>query len=351
MRAAVFHAAQDVRIEEVPEPEPQPGQVKLRNAFVGICGTDLHLYYEPEAAGVDLSKPHPLTGEMPPVILGHEFSGTVVGVGEGVEDLQLGDRVAVWPVVYCGRCRACELGMFQLCPDVAWHGINTHGGGLATFTTVSSGQCHKLPPSVDLRLGALVEPMAVGWHAVRLSGIAAGQSALILGAGPIGISLVFALRARGVDRILVSEPSALRRETMALLGVTQIVDPITENLGTWVGSCTGGGGVDYIFDAAGVAIALTEALPLLGPGGTAVIVGIHSQDIRVHPVSLVVGEHSLMGSLAYTHQDFVEVIEMMAQGVYDTTGWVEEVGLDQYVPTIQRMKQGSGVKAIVNVSD
>lgn len=351
MRAAVFHASEDVRIEEVPEPEPQPGQVKLRNAFVGICGSDLHVFYDPVNCGIDFSKPHPLTGAMAPVILGHEFSGTVVGVGEGVDDLQLGDRVAVWPVVYCGGCRACELGMFQLCPDVAWHGMNTHGGGLSTFTTVSAGQCHKLPPSVDLRLGALVEPMAVGWHAVRLSGITSGQSALIIGAGPIGISLLFALRARGVDRILVSEPSALRRETMALLGVRQIVDPMTEDLAAGVGSCTGGGGVDYIFDAAGSAPALTEALPLLGPGGGAVIVGIHSQDIRVHPVSLVMGEHSLIGSLAYTHQDFAEVIEMMAQGVYDTTGWVEEVGFDQYVPTIQRMKLGAGVKAIVNVSN
>ena len=190
----------------------------------------------------------------------------------------------------------------------------------------------------------------MGWHAVRLSGIASGQSALIIGAGPIGISLVFALRARGVDRILVSEPSALRRETMALLGVTRIADPMTGDLAAWVASCTGGGGVDYIFDAAGVATALTEALPLLGPGGTAVIVGIHSHEIRVHPVSLVLGEHSLMGCLAYTHQDFAEVIEMMAQGVYDTTGWVEEVGLDQFVPSIQRMKQGAGVKALVNVS-
>ena len=115
MRAARFHAQEDVRIEEVDEPSPGAGQVKLRNGYAGICGSDLHVFYSPENSGLDFSTPHPLTGSMPPQVLGHEFSGTVVELGEGVDGVAVGDRVAVWPVYHCGTCAACSKGMVNAC--------------------------------------------------------------------------------------------------------------------------------------------------------------------------------------------------------------------------------------------
>lgn len=134
MKAAVFYAKEDLRIEDVPEPTPGPGQVKIRNAYSGICGSDLHIYYAPEASGVDFDNPHPVTGAKPPQILGHEFSGTIEELGEGVDGLKVGDRVAVWPIYYCGECPACKRGAYNVCQKIAFHGINSHGGGMAEFT-------------------------------------------------------------------------------------------------------------------------------------------------------------------------------------------------------------------------
>ena len=208
--------------------------MKLRNAYSGICGSDLHVFYSPEASGLDFSRPHPVTGSTPPQILGHEFAGTVVAVGDGVEGYDVGDRVAVWPVYYCGRCAACRNGRVNVCRNIGFHGLTSHGGGMAEFTTIAADMLHKLPEAVDLRLGALVEPMAVAWHAVSQSGVQPGQTALIAGAGPIGIGLWFALRARGVDRVLVSEPSSSRRETIQGLGAADVLDPTGTDLASWV---------------------------------------------------------------------------------------------------------------------
>ena len=185
MKAVVFHGREDIRVEDVPEPSPGPGQVKLRNAYCGICGTDIHMYYDPETSGSDVTQPHPLTGAMPPQVLGHEFSGTVVELGVGVTELVVGDRVTCYPVYWCGECPSCLAGRHACCPKAGFHGVTSHGGGLAAFTTVLAEQCIALPDSVDLRTGALAEPMAVCWRAARRSGATADSSVLIVGAGPM----------------------------------------------------------------------------------------------------------------------------------------------------------------------
>ncbi|MFT4305579.1 MAG: 2,3-butanediol dehydrogenase [Microbacterium sp.] len=346
MRAVVFHAKEDVRVEEIVEPEPGPGEVKLRNAFAGICGSDLHVYFSPEAAGVDFAHPHPLTGALPPQVLGHEFSGTVVAIGDGVTNLATGDRVAVWPVYYCGECAACRKGMFNACRTIAFHGLNAHGGGMSKFTTVPASKVHRLPDNVSLQLGALVEPMAVAWHAVRRSGIVAGQRALIAGAGPIGIGVWLALRARGVDDVLVSEPSAPRRAAIQALGAT-VVDPVSDDVGTAVDAATGGDGVDAAFDAAGVGPAFASALANLTPGGRAIVAAIHERPLEFLPTQLVIGETEIAGTLAYLPQDFDEVIAAMAEGKYDITGWVDEIGYDEVVATFGELRAGRGMKMLV----
>ena len=238
MKAARFHAKEDIRIENVQEPSPSPGQVKLRNAYSGICGSDLHVYYSPEASGLDFTKPHPVTGSLPPQILGHEFSGTIVELGKEVDGYAEGERVAVWPIYYCGICPACKRGVYNACQRIGFHGLSSDGGGMAEFTTVNASSLHKLPASVDLRLGALVEPMSVSWHAVDLSKVKSGQTTLIAGAGPIGIGIWFALRARGVDTIVISEPSADRRASMERLGAEIVVDPTKGELADAVATAT-----------------------------------------------------------------------------------------------------------------
>lgn len=346
MKAALFHAKEDLRIEDVPEPSPGPGEVKLQNAFAGICGSDLHVYYSPEAAGLDLEHPHPVTGSTLPQILGHEFSGTVIELGEGVTNVAVGDRVAVWPIYYCGECPSCKKGMFNACQKIGFHGLSSDGGGMAEFTTVPATKLHVLPENVDLRLGALVEPMAVAWHAVERSGVDAGGAALIAGAGPIGIGVWFALKARGVERVLVSEPSADRRATIAALGAT-VIDPVNEDLAAAVSEISGGTGVDVAFDAAGAGPAITSALASLVPGGRVVVVAIHERPMEFLPTQLVMAETDIAGALAYLPEDFDAVIKAMSDGVYDTTGWVDEVGLDGVVDAIHALRGGVGAKILV----
>ncbi|MCI2266020.1 2,3-butanediol dehydrogenase [Sediminivirga luteola] len=350
MKAALFYKKEDVRVEEVPEPSPGPGQVKLRNAYAGICGSDLHVYYAPEAAGVNFDAPHPVTGAMPPQVLGHEFSGTVVEVGEGVNDVAVGDRAAVWPIYFCQECPACDKGLYNVCRKIGFHGLTADGGGMAEYTTVDASKLHVLPDSVDLRMGALVEPMSVAWHGVEKSGVSAGGSALIAGAGPIGIGVYFALRAKGVDRVLISEPSAARRETVARLGAA-VVDPVEGDLAAAVTELTGGSGVDVAFDAAGAGAAVTSALANLTPGGRVVVLALHERPFEFNPTQLVMGETEVAGTLAYLPADFDAVIEAMSRGVYDTTGWVEEVGLDDVVDAIHRLREGAGAKILVSSTE
>ncbi|MFJ4252541.1 2,3-butanediol dehydrogenase [Microbacterium sp. NPDC090003] len=346
MKAAVFHSQEDLRIEEVADPSPGPGQVKLRNAFAGICGSDLHVYYTPEAAGLDFEHPHPLTGSTLPQILGHEFSGTVVELGAGVDGISVGDRVAVWPIYYCGDCAACRRGMYNACQKIGFHGLSSNGGGMAEFTTVDASKLHVLPENVDLRLGALVEPMSVAWHAVSRSGVEPGGTALIAGAGPIGIGVWFALKARGIDKVLVSEPSADRRAIIAALGAT-VVDPVAEDLGAAVAALTDGDGVDVAFDAAGAGPAVTSSLASLVPGGRVVVVAIHERTMDFLPTQLVMAETEIAGALAYLPEDFDAVIAAMAAGVYDTTGWVQDVPLDGVVDAIHALRGGAGAKILV----
>lgn len=346
MKAAVFHAQEDLRIEEVADPSPGPGQVKLRNAFAGICGSDLHVYYTPEAAGLDFEHPHPLTGSTLPQILGHEFSGTVVELGEGVDGVSVGDRVAVWPIYSCGECAACRRGMYNVCQKIGFHGLSSDGGGMAEFTTVDASKLHVLPENVDLRLGALVEPMSVSWHAVSRSGVRSGGTALIAGAGPIGIGVWFALKARGIEKVLVSEPSADRRAIIAALGAT-VIDPVGEDLAAAVAALTDGDGVDVAFDAAGAGPAVTSSLASLVPGGRVVVVAIHERTMDFLPTQLVMGETEIAGALAYLPEDFDAVIAAMAEGVYDTTGWVEDVPLDGVVDAIHALRGGAGEKILV----
>lgn len=346
MKAALFHAKEDLRIEEVDEPTPGPGQVKLRNAYAGICGSDLHVYYSPEAAGLDFDHPHPVTGATLPQILGHEFSGTVVELGEGVHDVAVGDRVAVWPIYYCGECPACRRGMFNACQKIGFHGLSSDGGGMAEFTTVDASKLHVLPENVDLRMGALVEPMSVAWHAASRSGVEAGGTALIAGAGPIGIGVWFALRARGVEKVLVSEPSAERRAIISALGAT-VVDPVNEDLASAVHALTDGDGVDVAFDAAGVGAAISSSLASLVPGGRVVVVAIHERTMDFLPTQLVMAETEIAGALAYLPEDFDAVIDAMSRGLYDTTGWVQQVPLEGVVDAIHALRGGAGAKILV----
>lgn len=346
MKAVRFYGKEDLRVEDLAEPAPGPGEVKLRNAYTGICGTDLHVFFTPEASGFDFTQPNELTGADLPQVFGHEFSGEVVAMGEGVTNLHEGDRVAVWPLHSCGRCPACAVGLESGCQRLACQGISSPGGGMSAYTTVEAAKVFPLPPEVDLRMGALVEPMAAAWHAVVRSGIKAGQTALITGAGPIGIGVWFALRAHGVERIVVSEPRENRRAAVSAVGAECVVGP-EDDLAGVVAKVTDGRGVDVAFEAAGVGAAVNQAIANLAPQGALLVVSLHEKEFGFNPTPFVFAENTMIGSIAYRREDFHAVIQAMANGTYDFSGWVSEVPLEGVSDALGELRAGQHMKVLV----
>lgn len=346
MRAAVLHGPEDLRVEEVPEPTPGFGEVKFRNAYSGICGSDLHVVEDPSSLSMDLNEPHPITGACLPQILGHEFSGTVVELGDGVDGVSVGDRAAVFPSYVCGRCASCRTGRSNACAVRGLHGMHARGGGLAAYTTVPASMLHLLPAAVDLRMGALVQPLAVSWHGVRLADPQPGDTAAIIGGGPVGIGVWLALRARGVERILVSEPHSGRRTVLSDLGA-EVVDPTRHDPAEAVLAMTAGIGVTAAFEAAGVSRAFHTAIGCVAPGGSVVVLGLHTAPRELSLMSLIEKEIAVRGSSGYLPEDFEDVISAMAAGHVDLSGWVEEVGLEETPAAVRRLSTGSGSKILI----
>lgn len=347
MRAVRIHGKGDVRVEELDTPAVAPGKVLLTGGYTGVCGSDLHMYYAPEAFVWDFSRPAKLTGATWPQILGHEFSGTVAVVGDGVTNVKPGDRVAVFPYHYCGECPGCLAGDYTACRYIAFEGIQGQSGGMAQVKSIEAGKCFVLPDGVDLRLGALVEPMAVAWRGVELSGASETDAALVVGGGPIGLGAYFALTARGVRTIVVSEPSAERRAVLKAVGAEHVFDPASENVVDYVRGLTADIGVQVAIDCAGAPRAFPDAMRALGLAGRMVVVAAYEQPVELRP-ELLSGGKSIRSSAVYTREDFGEVIGAMACGVYRIDGgWVETTGFDGVEDALHHLRAGKGMKIVV----
>jgi len=345
MKAAVYYGPNKVEIADVAEPDPSPGTVKLQVGFNGICGTDLHEYY---AGPIFVpTAPHPLTHQELPLTMGHEFSGTITAVGDGVTGWAEGDRVAVEPIYKCGTCPPCRAGNYNVCQQIGFHGLMSDGG-MAEYTVVPTSMLHKLPDNVDLQLGALVEPMSVAYHAATLGDPRPGDTAMVFGAGPIGIGLWFALRGKGVDDVFVVEPSATRRVAIEALGATTL-DPTAIDVPGFIAEHTRGAGADAVFDAAGVTPAVTTALACVGSRKPMISVAIYEKPLETPLLNLVMNESRIQGSLCYTGADFEAVIALMARGAYDTTGWVTSIPLDDVVDEgFEALHAGTKMKVLVD---
>lgn len=221
MKALRFHAARDLRIEEVPEPSGLGAtEVVVAPRWTGICGTDLHEY----VAGpiVTPIEPHPLTGARLPQILGHEFSGEVVATGPDVTRVRPGDRVSVMPLIYCGRCEYCRRGLQHLCTTMACTGLSAAWGGMAEFAGLEEYQVYPIPDEVTDEQGALIEPCAVAAYGVARGGVRPGDSVLIAGVGPIGALAALCTAAAGAGAIYITETNTQRRAQAERLGLGEV---------------------------------------------------------------------------------------------------------------------------------
>ncbi len=302
MKAAVFHGQRDLRVDDVQEPDTRPGSVKIEVGWCGICGSDLHEYLAGPIFAPPSGSPHPLTGEEMPIVLGHEFGGRVVEVGDGVTRAEVGDRVAVEPIWYCGECPECRRGVYNLCRQVGFFGLSGGGGGFSEFAVVPEYMAHRLPEELSDEESALVEPVAVGLHAVRQAEFTPGQSAIVFGAGPIGATTVQCLRASGATLVIVAEVAQNRKEMAHKIGADAVIDPAEEDAAEAVERLTDGAGVDVSFDAAGAQETFQTAFQATARGGKVVNVAIWEQSIELDPNDMVLSEVEVIGSIAYANE-------------------------------------------------
>jgi len=331
MKAARYHGRGDIRVDDVPEPHVRPGTVLVEVEWCGICGSDLHEYLEGPIFVPTPEAPHGLTGESLPITLGHEFAGVVAEVGEGVDDLRPGNRVVVEPYIVCGRCDACQRGRYNVCRTLGFVGLSGLGGGFSRYVVAERRWIHPLG-DLGTDVGALVEPLAVAYHAVRLSGARPGDSALVFGAGPIGLVTTAALSAAGVEEVIVVEPAEARKQKAAVAGASSVLDPRTVDVTEAVDELTKGRGADVSFECAGVDQVLKTAIRSTRAGGTCVNVAIWGHEASVAVNDLVFREVNLLGSLAYAH-DHPATIEMVTSGRVDPFQFITgRIDLDDIVP-------------------
>jgi (R,R)-butanediol dehydrogenase / meso-butanediol dehydrogenase / diacetyl reductase len=315
MKAARFHAQKDVRIEDIPEPELRPGAVKIAVAWCGICGTDLHEFLEGPIFTPPPGQPQVLSHEAAPVTLGHEFSGTVEQLGEGVSGLSIGDNVVVEPYFVCDECGPCREGNYNLCTKMGFIGLAGGGGGLSEKLVVDSRWVHPVG-DIPLDEAALIEPLAVAHHAVSRSGLRAGSVAVVGGAGPIGLLTAAVLKGLGVTTV-VTELSAARKEKAASSGVADhVLDPGVEDVKARVLELTGGAGADAAFECAGVNAVLDTMLDVVKPAGVVVNVSIWGRPATVDMQKIVLKEIDLRGTIAY-RGDHRAAIRLVQQGKVD----------------------------------
>lgn len=327
MRAATWHGQRDIRIEEKESGSVGERDVRVAVDTCGICGSDLHEY----AAGpifIPAEEPHPVSGETAPITMGHEFSGVVREVGDEVTSLREGDPVAINPILYCGECRQCAEGNYHICDSIGFIGLSGGDGGFAESVVVDAERAVPLGEDVPLEYGALVEPLSVGLHAVRRSGMRAGDTVAVFGSGPIGLSVIQCARAAGAGRIFVSEPRPARRERAADSGADRLVDPTDVDAAEEIRSATGGG-VDAAFEVAGIEATFNAALESTRPSGSVTVVSIWEEAVETHPNTVVLGERTLTGTLAYlggprSGEEYGMVIDMLADGRLDPEPFVTD---------------------------
>lgn len=311
MKAAVFHGAKDIRVEQIAEPgDLGPGDVRLKPHYCGICGTDLHEY----AMGpiVIPSKPHALNGSVLPQVLGHEFSAEILEVGSQVKNLAVGDRVSVMPLLFCGNCYYCRRGLNHLCQSMACVGLSFQWGGIAEQAVVPATHVNKLHDNMSMRAGALVEPTAVAAYGVDRAGVRPGDTVLITGAGPIGALASIYAEHLGAQ-VFVSEINPHRQKMMESLGIATLLDPSKTDVVEEIKAATGGIGVDQVIECSGNERALQTALSAVRKHGTISQTGLHTKPAAIDPMILSEHDISLIGTWCYPVTDWPRIIDLIGR--------------------------------------
>lgn len=326
MKAALLEKRETLRVGEVPEPKPGPGEAVVKVTYCGICGSDVHYFYS------DLLPPGS--------IMGHEFCGTVAGLGEGVEGWRVDDRVLIYPFFPCGGCYWCRKGENQLCPQALkqCYGIGLPGA-YAEYVRVRTSSLVRIPEGMSDQEAALVEPLAVGLRAVRLSRVRPGDVVAILGAGPIGLMTLLWVRQAGPKAIYMSEISPRRATTALHLGADRVFDPTREDPKIEIRNLNEIG-PDIVFECAGAATTLQHAADMVRAGGKIMLVGLSMEPVQVQPFNWIGKEIALKASLGYSTEEFALTVELLRQGRVNIKPLVTDVvGLGDLPEVFQVLKR------------
>jgi threonine dehydrogenase-like Zn-dependent dehydrogenase len=314
MKALVYIQPGELRIQELPIPRIDSGQVLLRVRATGVCGSDLDGF-------LGRSKKR-----IPPLVLGHEFSGEVVETGDSATGVAVGQRVAVYPLVFCGRCRYCQTQRHQICPNRKVYGLDFHGA-LAEYLSAPETSLFSMPPNMSFVEGALVEPLANALHALSHCRALKGMTGVVFGAGPIGMFTLWAAKHLGADRVAVADLNPHRLAKLAILGADLIVDAIRQDPVTTLLDWTGGMGVDFAVDAVGSSECRANTIRAMAPGGTAVWIGLAADPAGIDGRAIVTREIEIKGSYAYGLDDFGRALSILAENTFPVDAIVRRANL------------------------
>ena len=345
MKVAVMEGIGKMEYTERPIPTPKEDEVLVKLEYVGICGSDMH-YYETGAIGDYVVKP--------PFVLGHEPGGTVVEVGSNVKHLKVGDRVALEPGKTCGHCEFCRQGKYNLCPDVVFFATPPVDGVFQEYAAHEAALCFKLPDNVSTLEDALIEPLAVGFHAANQGGAHAGQTAVVMGAGCIGLVSMMALKAEGVSRVYVVDVMQKRLDKAMELGADGVINGKDEDAVEAVRKLTEGAGCDLVIETAGTEITTRQAIHMAKKGANVVLVGYSKTGEMTLPMSLVLDKELTFKTVFRYRHIYPMAIDAVAAGKVDLKGIVTNIfdfddiqnAMDQSVSD-----KANIVKAVVKIAE
>lgn len=316
MRVAIMEGIGKMGFTQRPIPTPKEDEVLVKLEYVGICGSDMH-YYETGAIGDFVVEP--------PFVLGHEPGGTVVEVGSKVTHLKVGDRVALEPGKTCGHCRYCREGKYNLCPDVVFFATPPVDGVFQEYVAHEADLCFKLPDNVSTLEGALIEPLAVGFHAAIQGDAHLGQKAVVMGAGCIGLVSLMALKARGVQDVYVVDVMDKRLEKAMELGATAVINGKKEDVVARLNQLTGGLGTDLAIDTAGSEFTVRQAIMAAAKGSTIVLVGYSRTGEMNMPTDFILNKELTLKSVFRYRHIYPIAIEAVASGKVNLKGIVSNI--------------------------
>ena len=310
MRAAIWYGARDMQMADAPVPEPAADAVLLKVDAVGICGSELSGYLGQNSL------------RKPPLIMGHEFSATITGLGAGVSGWSEGDRVTVNPMIPCNACVMCRRGYENLCLNRVLIGAH-RPGSFAEYVAVPTKTLYRLPDSVDAIDGTLIEPFACALRAIELSQITPGGSFLIQGAGPIGLLVLLAAKRAGASVIAITDLVESRLEVARAWGATHAVNPAETDIVQLGKDLTEGLGFDAVVDAVGLQATRLSGVLAARPGGHVVFTGLHVDDTTLPGNTIVRSETNIHGAFCYTQQNFAAAVKLIAGGIVpESADWL-----------------------------